>query len=1203
MHRNQLIFTAVFNKGQIYTGTKPDGDVYQKQAEIAVGYIQGDKREIRAGMTDNVLEDDDWHLFNIIDDDNVYYESVAILGVASVQEAQYYAQRYFAETLGVMTQCVYVGAYHHKVLKRFLDNTASIENIRIKPETMGRFIDVTLSNEPVWDDEVLLSHDGSVRALLAELVANDDNKQLLDAMDKLAFAQYVQTHQDAEQLDALFTDVVGLTKLARQLTTAMDKKGSDVVRLDKITQSDKPFKRNGMTNLALMMNMSDGQTVSVLFYNPDETPSKIQSKDTLTSWKWTLNNRDVTAALQPQTGKDVSIPTLASRIMQLVEKNHSRFVRNKVKQEKENQALTELQNTLSQKQQTLADLDAQIADMQAKVDELVKNPKTLTAAEQEPQSKQAQGEPVEPVSIVSLTESVQELDKEAYLNEYKQVIKNNVMVYCPPLKNEVELRSKTGKHILNRGDYSVKFPLLKHLPQMVKTAFDKKPMTVIGKRNIKEAYRVFTNVKIDGENKVAGMIIFKDNNNKFVYDMYVNEKNRIGKGVTLPSGVASSNDNADNPAQSYPFDKDNTQTDSLSQDVFVDDDAMLDSTGSKMVLNLFIFDEHGNEIDDLVQDEHKPTNTQAPDDQQSSSNDEQPQHIDDNTINADDGPQNIDEAPQNIDDQTQQYSPDNPFKDSDKILADRYEKRANALTQQLLDDLIAKTEKAGYVVNPTIIESPHMGVFMASKQIVDKMTYIIGYFKNHSSRDGQRNADDFKVTFLQGEPSKLKYADPGNSKEMPKYTSDIHQAIEWGNEWLESAKPSENPTDKTASTSQTVAEILVNEYGWQYNSKTSITLGRYSNDKFGEFTVSADVKDDDIVANQPLTNVFIGGVRDAVQDAKDFHRRTLDWLDSYQSKPVGKDTVSKPTQDTQSATSNQDTTAGALSQTEQQQGDELPSLIIDENASKNEIYAQVNNWLKDNLQGKTITTVDGKQVSFNRKYSIDHLSHDSRRSILASKAIGHIADVFAKGEFMGREALNKARKDKFVAFHTYEKQVDIDGKKVLLQAKAGEKADGTLQTLDTLIAYHQKVKAMMDSMELDGADNKKGHFLLCIKSMDLKGELALDENHSTMLDGLQDEFEATLTILQILDEYGQDITKMDEPQDTTEQEQNTMNNPQNPNYTQSDIDYLQSIINGTLDLETVDMDKMIEIGEKDEHDPMYEQALQIISDYLDEMSK
>lgn len=197
---------------------------------------------------------------------------------------------------------------------------------------------------------------------------------------------------------------------------------------------------------------------------------------------------------------------------------------------------------------------------------------------------------------------------------------------------------------------------------------------------------------------------------------------------------------------------------------------------------------------------------------------------------------------------------------------------------------------------------------------------------------------------------------------------------------------------------------------------------------------------------------------------------------------------------------------------------EFTQLVIDENASNNEIYTTVAEWLKHNLQGKIITTIDGKKVAFNRKYSIDHIAHDSRRSILASKAVSYVADVFEKGRFVGREELNKERKDKFVAFHAYEKQVEIDGKKVLLQAKAGEKSDGTLETLDTLIAYHQKIKAILDSM-----DNKKGHFLLCIRSMDLKGELALGENYNIMLDSLQDEY-ATLTILQVLDENGNDVT-------------------------------------------------------------------------------
>ena len=54
-----------------------------------------------------------------------------------------------------------------------------------------------------------------------------------------------------------------------------------------------------------------------------------------------------------------------------------------------------------------------------------------------------------------------------------------------------------------------------------------------------------------------------------------------------------------------------------------------------------------------------------------------------------------------------------------------------------------------------------------------------------------------------------------------------------------------------------------------------------------------------------------------------------------------------------------------------------------------------------------------------------------------------------------------------------------------------------------------------------------------------------------------------------------------------------------PNYSQDDIDYLNSIINGDIDPLDVDMDRIIAIGEKDEADTLFEQALQIVNDAED----
>lgn len=61
-------------------------------------------------------------------------------------------------------------------------------------------------------------------------------------------------------------------------------------------------------------------------------------------------------------------------------------------------------------------------------------------------------------------------------------------------------------------------------------------------------------------------------------------------------------------------------------------------------------------------------------------------------------------------------------------------------------------------------------------------------------------------------------------------------------------------------------------------------------------------------------------------------------------------------------------------------------------------------------------------------------------------------------------------------------------------------------------------------------------------------------------------------------------------------------NQPHPNYTQEDIDYLNAIINDDIDPLTVDFDKLEAIGEKDETEPLFEQANDIISQALDKAS-
>lgn len=61
--------------------------------------------------------------------------------------------------------------------------------------------------------------------------------------------------------------------------------------------------------------------------SPIDYPKKISPADSLMSWKILMNNRDITAAIQPNQGEGISIPILAGRIMKLINQNSNRFKR------------------------------------------------------------------------------------------------------------------------------------------------------------------------------------------------------------------------------------------------------------------------------------------------------------------------------------------------------------------------------------------------------------------------------------------------------------------------------------------------------------------------------------------------------------------------------------------------------------------------------------------------------------------------------------------------------------------------------------------------------------------------------------------------------------------------------------------------------------------------------------------------------------
>lgn len=195
-------------------------------------------------------------------------------------------------------------------------------------------------------------------------------------------------------------------------------------------------------------------------------------------------------------------------------------------------------------------------------------------------------------------------------------------------------------------------------------------------------------------------------------------------------------------------------------------------------------------------------------------------------------------------------------------------------------------------------------------------------------------------------------------------------------------------------------------------------------------------------------------------------------------------------------------------------------LNLPENPTRGDLRRAAKQWLSENLQGKTVPTSDGKKVTFNRNDSTDHLSFNASRSKLHAQAVTFVADVFQTGRFIGREELAHERKDNFVAFHKYQKQVEIDGYRVLLEAAAGELPNGELEAVDEMIAYNQRL----------AGKEKVGNAPASIETAKDNGQAAgfvpYANNHTPFAeDGQAHETVGYIRIMKITDQNGRDVTK------------------------------------------------------------------------------
>lgn len=166
---------------------------------------------------------------------------------------------------------------------------------------------------------------------------------------------------DAEggTFDALVVQASKAEQKLGQLKMAMERAGGEIKPV--AMQITEPFRQNGTTNVAAVIEMDDGQTVSVYLHNPDVTPSKLAPSDALISWRWMLNRRDITIVAAPEKGDDLRPMEVAKRVMALVQKNSPAFKRANERRAANMQEIKSLNDEIGDLEKRKAMLEHQIS--------------------------------------------------------------------------------------------------------------------------------------------------------------------------------------------------------------------------------------------------------------------------------------------------------------------------------------------------------------------------------------------------------------------------------------------------------------------------------------------------------------------------------------------------------------------------------------------------------------------------------------------------------------------------------------------------------------------------------------------------------------------------------------------------------------------------------------------------------------------------
>lgn len=367
--RNLDIFTLLHEP---HTSRLVHGFDSVNSGACSIGVIKGQYRQLNAIVTESATDDDQWRIVNLKGSINniAAFDSIAVLGAVDNDHASALAQMQFGRMFDAIEDDVIEtntnGLLRHLATPQFHKHKQLIHR-----DHLVALQDIPCAVLPCWDGIELTTHEGKTANLLLDMQLHDDSTELLSSFDGLAnlLESIGAEHPD---FDSIIVEYQYLDKLMDMLHTAMQTASKGGVKVLNVDRSEKPFRHKKVLNVAVSYDFEDGQTITILFHNPDRDAKRISPQDTLLSWKILMNKRDVTGVIQPNQGEGIALPVLAGRVVKLINQNSARFKRTQAKKAESAQTLADAEQRIADKQNQKTALSSEIQGLLDQIDGLNK---------------------------------------------------------------------------------------------------------------------------------------------------------------------------------------------------------------------------------------------------------------------------------------------------------------------------------------------------------------------------------------------------------------------------------------------------------------------------------------------------------------------------------------------------------------------------------------------------------------------------------------------------------------------------------------------------------------------------------------------------------------------------------------------------------------------------------------------------------------